>query len=60
MPRRAHDPAVIQSSKLNWPKAYLMRKVRLPFNELPVSCLARDVRGDAKGDEVRQVAVMLI
>ena len=31
MPKRAHEPRVIQSSRLNCANAYLMRKTRLSF-----------------------------
>ncbi|PYR54372.1 MAG: hypothetical protein DMF91_26960 [Acidobacteria bacterium] len=44
MPRRAHEPLVIQSSKLNCANAYLIRNSRLPASELPVPA-SRDTSG---------------
>ena len=56
MPRRVHDPAGIQSSRFTWPKAYLRRNVRLPFDRAARSRLAQDVRREAEHDEMRQLA----
>ena len=56
MPNRAHEPRLIQSSRLACRNAYLMRKVRLPCERTRWIGLARDVGRDAEGQDVGQVA----
>ena len=54
-PSRVHDPRVIQSSRLNCTYAYLIRRCSCRSASSGAR-FAHDVRRDAEGDQVRDVA----